>query len=136
MSKKGLFFGIIVLLLFLIGVILDHHKMFPLKDNNYKLLQDYSSFKVKVLKSASDHGFVLLNDTIMVWGGHHLVYSSDKIKQVEIKRRMDSLYGESEESPTFYFLTPPYKLLWDERDSMFFKVLQDSDTLVFAISTY
>ncbi len=71
--------------------------MIPWKNYDYSFLADYSDLDVVIESSYQDHGFLLLNDSIMVWGGHELIASTDASLTESLRKRMINLYGETSE---------------------------------------
>ncbi|MGO3707884.1 MAG: hypothetical protein ACTJGD_05675 [Mesonia hippocampi] len=132
-EKKTVFFGVFVIFLFVLGIFLEEKKLLPWKNYDYIFLDDYAELDVLIQKKYEDHGFLLLNDSIMVWGGNELLHSSSSNKKKELKKKMDNVYGDSSNEPVFLFLLPPYRIKKHASNLHAFKVIQDNDTLIFEL---
>lgn len=128
-----MFFGIFVVFLFVLGVFLEEKKLIPWKNYDYIFLDDYVELDVLIKKKSEDHGFLLLNDSIMVWGGNELLYSSSSEKKRQLKNKMDYVYGSSSNEPVFLFLLPPYRIKKQISNNHVFTVIQNYDTLIFEL---
>lgn len=128
-----MFFGIFVVFLFVLGVFLEEKKLIPWKNYDYIFLDDYVELDVLIKKKSEDHGFLLLNDSIMVWGGNELLYSSSTEKKQQLKNQMDNVYGSTSNEPVFLFLHPPYRVQKHISNFNVFTVIQNNDTLTFEL---
>lgn len=115
--------------LFALGIFLEVNNLIPRKNHNYKFVKEYSSVNSIVEKSSKDHGFILLNDSIMVWGGNKPISSSSKNKLSHLENRMSKIFGDDSRSWGIVFesVSPPYRIIKYPNDSVF-QVVQDSDT--------
>lgn len=134
-KKLLLLFGLLTLGLFMTGIILERNEMIPWKNYDYTFLADYRDLDVVIESSYKDHGFLLLNDSIMVWAGHELIYSTDKSLSESLRKRMINLYGEAskEWEITFEVVPLPYRIIKPGGESVFY-VVYSNDTLTFELN--
>lgn len=128
-------FAFLTVGLFALGIYLEKNSLIPWKNYDYKFLEDYSYVNATVVSSSKDHGFVLLNDSNMVWGGNQLIRSSSSNKSNQLKNKMLKMFGDDSSSWTVMFelVSEPYKIIKYPHDTVFF-VIQDSDSLIFDFS--
>lgn len=134
-KKLLLFFGLLILGLFVTGIILEQNEMIPWKNYDYTFLADYDDLDVLIESSYKDHGFLLLNDSIMVWGGHELIRSTDESLSESLRKRMMNLYGEaSKEWEIMFEVVPlPCRIIKPDGESLFY-VVDSGDTLTFELN--
>ena len=136
LSKRLLLFAALLTSgLFVTGIILEGNEMIPWKNYDYSFLADYSDLDVVIESSYQDHGFLLLNDSIMVWGGHELIASTDASLTESLRKRMINLYGEtSEEWEIMFELVPlPCRIVKPANESVFY-VVDGIDSLTFDLN--
>ena len=134
-KKLQLFFGLLTLGLFVTGIILERNEMIPWKNYSYKFLADCDELDVVIESSYKDHGFLLLNDSIMVWGGHKLIRSTNESLSESLRKRMMNLYGEASKhwEIKFEVVPLPYRLVKFGNDTVF-HVIEAQDTLTFTLN--
>ncbi len=131
--KTTLWYGVLTVSLFVMGIILEENDLIPWKNYDYQFLDDVAALDVYIHEESEDHGFVLLNDSIMVYGGNALLQSSNPHSWEKLKSKMDYVYGVSNNAPTFLFLTPPYRIIKRAGSPNTFTVIQYKDTLQFEL---
>jgi len=134
-KKLLIFLGLMTLVLFVTGIFLERNEMIPWKSYDYKFLADYGDLDVLVETSYKDHGFLLMNDSIMVWGGHELIRSTDEALTKSLRKRMINLYGEdSTKWEIMLEVVPlPFRIVKPANERIFY-VIDGSDSLTFELN--
>lgn len=101
----------------ILAVVCISINIFRVGEPKFRFLIDYDSVIVQVEKVKNERGWLMLNDTISVWGGNQ--YLSD----------LDSL--SDSEGATLSDFPPPYILIKDEKRHCY--IVKGYDTLNFEL---
>ncbi|MFT4772266.1 MAG: hypothetical protein ACI9CP_001500 [Cryomorphaceae bacterium] len=134
--KQTLFFGTFTIILFATGIFMENNELISWKNYDYQFIQDYQVLNSEITSSCEDHGFLLLNDSIMVWGGFELISSTNRSVEIELRDRMTNLYGDQSAHWKIEFLVVPipYRLV-KTSSGVDFLVIKDRDTSMFRINS-